>query len=279
MRRVMFVLLLALAIAPSAWAQSWPNEPSGSTTLGDCNFNSALCGISGASGSASIISDSSAPQSPSSVMEFRLPVGVSNGGGETWFPLNQQPREVFGGYWWKPSNPFEGHPNCSNKVHGLVLTNGNIWLDMHCSATGGPFVFKIILQPNSSENNCHLGNGYGDCPGTYALFGNQSSGNITLGAWHRVEVYFKSSSTSTSRDGILRMWVNGVQVMNYTTVNMSGSTIYWLFTPTWDGSWTPIHSTPFSHRYDQVHLSTGGNGNAPKGDTTPPARPTGLKAN
>lgn len=277
MKRVMFALLLAMAVPPSAWAQSWPNEPSGSTTLVDCNFNSALCGISGASGSGSIISDSSAPQSPSNVMEFRLPVGSSSGGGETYFPLNPQPREIFAGYWWKPSNPFEGHPNCSNKVHGLVLTAGNIWLDMHCSATGGPYVFKMILQ--IPENNCHLGNGFGDCPGTYVVFGNQSSGAITLGAWHRVEVYLKSSSSSTSRDGILRMWVNGSQVMNYTTVNMSASMLYWLFTPTWDGSWAPIQTTSFSHRYDHVHVSTGGSGSAPKGDTTPPAAPTALRAN
>lgn len=280
MKRVMFLLLLAMVIAPNAWGQSWPNEPSGSTTLVECNFNSALCGISGASGSGSSLSDSSAPQSPSSVMEFRLPVGSSSGGGETYFPLGSQPSEIYKGYWWKPSNPFQGHPNCNNKVHGIVATTGNIWMDMLCSmgTPGGPYVVMTGLQ-FVGVNNCHLGNGYGDCPGNYTLLGNRSNGAVTLGAWHRIELYLKASSSATSRDGIVRLWMNGTAVMDYTNVNLPGQFVYSLFTPTWDGSWSPVHTSAFSHRYDHLHVSTGGSGTAPKGDTTPPISPTGLRAN
>jgi hypothetical protein len=42
---------------------------------------------------------------------------------------------------------------------------------------------------------------------------------LTVGAWTKLEAYVKASTTSTSRDGIVRWWVNGVPAGSYTNLN------------------------------------------------------------
>ena len=273
--RILTVLLMVLLLVPTlAFAQTWPNEPSGATTIVDCNFSTMDCGYPSSVGGGGITTDATAPLSPTNVLRYSLPVGQSNGGGEVYFVLGPQPLELYTAYWWKPSNPFQGHPNCSNKVHGVISTGGNIWLDMHCGSPGGPYIAKLILQ--IPQNNCHVtGNGnFGDCPGTYTLFPNQSSGAMSLGAWHLIEQRVKASSGAATRDGHIELWIDGVLAFRYLNVNMPDPYLYTVFTPTWDGSWTPVHSTSFSHSYDHVHISTGGIPGS--SDTTPPPQVTGL---
>jgi hypothetical protein len=36
-----------------------------------------------------------------------------------------------------------------------------------------------------------------------------NSGPITMGVWYRIETEVRLNSTKTSRDGIIRVWVNG----------------------------------------------------------------------
>jgi hypothetical protein len=279
MKRVMFVLLLAMVIAPEVWAQSWPNEPSGSTTIVDCNMNSMLCGYGGGSAAGgSIITDATAPLSPSSVVEYKLNVGTSNGGGQIIYSFGSTD-SFYEGFWWKPSDPFYGTPNCGNKIIGVFMTDGTPVSGLTCETgvNGGPYLWVSTLE--LPHNNCHLG-GWGDCPGTFNLFPNRGSGRVSLGVWHRVEVYMKRSTSSTSRDGTIRFWLDGALIFDYTNVNMPGYFTGTYFTPAWDGSWEPVHPTSFSNRYDHVHLSTGGSGGGtPKGDTTPPSAPAGLRAN
>lgn len=269
-RYVSFTAISAVAFVlmfPSAArAQAWPNEPSGSTTLVDCNFDSMTCGYNGYGGGGGITTDDTAPLSPSGVLQFHLNVGQNNGGGDVQFTVGSH-REIYEGFWWKPSNPFEGHPGCSNKVAGFFATDGTPILDIHCETPGGPYSLKFVLE--IPYDNCHL-SGYGDCPGTFSIFANRASGAVSLGDWHRIEIYKKASASGTSKNGVVKVWMDGALVMEYTKVNMPGSFFGTYFTPTWDGSWSPVHTTSFSHRYDHVRISTGGDGTIPDNPPPPP---------
>lgn len=274
MKRVMFVLLLAIAVAPSAWAQSWPNEPSGSTVLTDWAFSSATGG--GWTGTGSITSDSNAPLSPSNVLRYSFNPSNGHGGGELGYALPSSTREIYFAFWWKPSNPYQGYSNHKNKIAFLFSTGMGLW---YLSLTGpqyGPY--QLTFELEFPVSNSHLGSGYGDSIGTWVLFGNRSTPTVALGQWHRIEIRASGSTTQSSKDGTLMCWLDGQ--LTHSVSQLNTTTPYWsvaYLTPSWDGS--EQRSNPDEQRFDHVRISAGGSGSAPKGDTTPPASPTGLRAN
>lgn len=282
MKRVMFALLLAMTIAPSAWAQSWPNEPSGATVINDWSWNS--CPGGGwypAYGCGQIVTDSTAPQSPSNVLRFSYNPSNGTGGGDPYVMLGDV-NEVFIGFWLKLSNPFMGCSNLANKIAVMNTQDGSwIWFKAEGQQNGPLHAVVGFQVTNGNLSNCH-NSGYGDCPGIFTFTPNVGSGNIPKGQWVRIEIHYKRSSSTTSRDGIVRLWVNGQPAISSTTANWSNapfSTLY--FTPTWDGGGVGCNSTnPDTESFDHVHISVpSGSGSTPKGDTTPPASPAGLRAN
>lgn len=279
------VLLAAglLASSPStAAAQSWPNEPAGSTVLTDWSWNAMVGGGWDQNGGAYISQDPTAPLSPSNVMTMRYPAGSGGGGSPSivYYILNggNGVGELYIGYWWKPSDPWQGHQHNINKI-AFTTTNANgSFIQMMYGPPGGPYRLMTSMELYNTDNS-HLGNGFGDIGGTWQLFGNASGGTITLGKWHRIEVYAKRSSTPTSRDGVMKWWVDGVLVGNY--VNANYPTAPWVefqFSPTWGGGDDTKLQTDYFW-YDHVRLSTGGTGGGTKSDTTPPSTPSGLRAN
>ena len=119
----------------------------------------------------------------------------------------------------------------------------------------GPFEVMNLLEFPTIDNS-HLGNGYGDSPGPWQLFGNASGCGVTLGQWHQIEVFYTKCSSETSRDGVLRWWVNGNLCGNYTNVNFpSGAFTEFQFAPTWGGvGGTKTENDDYW--FDHVHLST-----------------------
>lgn len=277
MKRVMFLLLLAMAIAPEAWAQTWPNEPSGSQLLSDWNWNSLTGGgWTDSGGDRRIIADPTAPFSPSNILESRhLPNQMGGANSMFFFPTTLN--ELYVGFWWKPSNPFSGVSTNQQKFALIEsAAGGHTYLLMSSSQQGGPYVFSMQLN-YTTVSNAHLGNGWGDSPGTWNLFANQGNAGITLGTWHRIEVYWKKSTSPTSRDGILRWWMDGQLLGNYTAVNFPAGFSFADLTCICN----ELRSSSITdyHWYDHVRVTapTGGSG-TPKGDTTPPAAPVNLRA-
>lgn len=278
MKRVMFALLLAMAIAPSAWGQSWPNEPSGSTVINDWNWNSCPGGgWQPAYGCGAIRSDSTAPRSPNSVLAMEFNPASGAGGGDPFIAINAT--EVYIGYWVKLSNPFQGETNLSNKLtYGFDGSFGHGYWTKFYGQQNGPFTLQFHLQGfDPSIDNCHISSGFGEC---FNRAWNMST-TVTKGVWHRVELYYKHSTSRTSRDGIARLWLDGVQQLNLTNLNTPDGVINDLyFSPTWAGPADPNRTNPDVISFDHVHVSSGGTGGGgtPKGDTTPPAAPVNLRA-
>ncbi|MGE3152609.1 MAG: hypothetical protein AB7G48_08740 [Nitrospiraceae bacterium] len=276
MKRVMFLLLLAMAVAPEAWAQTWPNEPAGSTVINDWGWNSCPGGgWQPAYGCGFIRSDATAPLSPSSILRYEYNTSSGYGGGDPFIGLNND--EIFVGLWMKLSNPFVGDASGSNKLFYFSVGGSGygLWFKATGPQSTGPRYATVHLQGvDPAIDNCHI-SGWGECSNRTW----QGGPNITLGVWHRVEYYYKRSSSKTSRDGISRVWLDGASVINVTNLNTPQSSLDVLYITT---TWTPPvdRSNPDMISFDHIHVSApSGGGGTPKGDTTPPVAPTGLRAN
>lgn len=250
---------------------SWPHEPASAVPLLDFNFNSIEGnGLIFYGGDASIVNDNTAQGSPTSVVQYRYAQGFAGGVGPAkhYMGLGNTLRELFLGYWWKPSSPWQGHSSSGNKIHFFVASNNSLLVTEMYGPPGGPFALSVYLPFPTS--NGHLPNSYGDDPGTRHLFGNNVQ--VQLGTWHRIEVYVKHSTTSTSRDGIIQWWMDGILCGNYTTVNYSDAPwAEFSFSPTWGGTGDVKLETDY-YWYDHVYLS------APKGSSAPIDQPAGPPA-
>ena len=269
MKRVMFLLLLAMAIVPEVQAQTWPNEPSGSTVINDWNWNS--CPGGGwqlAYGCAAIRQDSTAPLSQPNVLRMELNLTNYTGGGDPFIVLPNL-REIYFSTWVKLSNPYQGHSNGSNKlIYGGYADGSGLWLQAQ-GPQWGPWSALIGTQTYNPN-----------LPPTQAWQG----GTFVPGRWHRIEVYHKNSSTFSSRDGIFRMWFDGSMIVNVTNANTPQQLTFLSVTPTWDGGEASLppelrRTNPDQISFDHIRVSTGGSAGTTKGDTTPPAAPAGLRAN
>lgn len=247
---------MLLALAAPAWAQTWPNEPPGSTIINDWNWDSCPGGgWQPAFGCGQIVSDATAPLSPSNVMQYTYNPSTGVGGGDPYLLLGSL-TELYIGLWVKPSNPFIGYSNQLNKVFTVWLHSGeNIWIEMF-GDPGGPYAFMVNLSL-VGVNNCHLNLGYGDCPGPYLVFPHLASGATSLGSWQLLEVYYKISTTATSKDGIVRVWLGGTKIIESTAVNTPQSGFSHIsLTPAWAGPGDPVRTHADTWLFDHVHVST-----------------------
>ncbi|MFO0773705.1 MAG: hypothetical protein U0172_03455 [Nitrospiraceae bacterium] len=273
--RLLLVIALLCIPALSAHAQSWPNEPSGSTLLSDHNYSSlAGDGWSIQGSGVSVVQDGSAPFSPSSVMQHRFGPGLPGGTsvGVSYFPLSPTRRELYMGFYWKASSNWEGGSLGGGQKISFIQGAGAWNMVMLLNPNG-----KIsVYFPNTEQvQNCQLQGSWGDCPGTVQVYPNVSNPTIGFGGWHLIEYYVKMSSSSSSNDGIIRWWVDGQLNGNFTNANFPQYQIIQAeFDPTW-GNVGDTKTTETFFWYDHVRVSTGGtsSGGSGGGGVTPPSPP------
>lgn len=215
---------------------SWPNEPAGLSVACDFGWDTLspptqAKGVWGGSGNAAIITDGTAPLSPSNVLQINYPLGFAQGGGPVNFFFDiQQPigtlhtfDELFVGFWLKVSNPWDGDAANINKIMFITMdqTQEAVVLEFG-GATGSfrlpPFAPQIVVEFPSTM-------------GTVVLLASSGGTTMTLGAWHRWEVYIKHST------GVLNVWMGGTLVFSSTTITYPGAGVGgFKFAPTWGGS-------------------------------------------
>jgi hypothetical protein len=241
-------------VAPSPDAApigSWPNEPPGLTLSTDWGFDAALPAAgdllipNGAGwrvvyevpanpsrGSARLVADPGAPFSPSNVYDFVYPEGMVEGFAPATVYYNLQASEVYAGFWWKPSSPFDLGPN-GNKV--AFLFNGG-------GGAGGQQV--LILLP---DGRLHVLPEY---PGDFRWRRpNVSATTVALGAWHRIEW---SANVAT---GALRWWLDGVLQGSHDDVTNRYPFDMFQFSPTWGGNTGARKRQTDHYWFDHVRLS------------------------
>lgn len=245
----------------------WANEPAGSVVHFDCEFNDTLCGMASRYNTvafATVLGDR--------VLNQFIPASttVLTGNGQWGLDFPKQ-RQIYVGFDWSTNPDFMGLENSGNKV--IFIKNPDAapgardnsllnWYGARCQP-------KTLLWHQQGEvNNCHISeystNACWPVDGTGLFYPNVNRGAATVGAGtgkHRIEIYMKASTTSSSKDGIIRHWVDGVMTSNFTTVNLSSEGFTNVeITATWDGSsnlqcGSRDCSKEWNHYFHNLHVS------------------------
>ena len=237
------------AAPPPPPSGTWPNEPAGATLLTDYGFGDAIPlvkdgtvghgwnilnpdnGQPAVAGHAASGIDATAPLG-STVADFIDPVGMGGGWAPaTMYYTHASRQEVYAGFWWKASTPWQNHPSGVNKLAFWFLGNTNISIQMYGPA---PYQLHVVTELPAE---------------TKRYVPNMTTTPVTLGVWHRVEWHMTTG-------GLVEWWLDGVLQGRYTGVNYSGSSGFNMFqlSPTWggvDGSKTELDH----YLYNAVHLS------------------------
>jgi uncharacterized protein YjdB len=233
---------------PPSGSSNWPNEPAGWTTVNDYGMGALNTGAWAnvypadiTDGGISVVSDASAPASPSSVWQFAYPTGFTSAGyapATEWTTMTPT-QSLYVGFWWKPSNPWQGHDSGVNKLMFMFTgdpagLSQNMTIQMYGSGNG-PFSTRMV------------GEGFEDV--SY-LENVGSTSPLALGAWHRVEILMNSPTSS------LKWWVDGKLVGSYTGVPYPPYGFFQLeFSPTWGGVGGSSKTENDYFWFDHVHVS------------------------
>jgi hypothetical protein len=180
------------------------------------------------------VSDPAAPLSPPSVYEFVFPQGMVEGRAPATVYYSVRPRtsEMYAGFWWKPSSPFDLGPN-GNKIAFLFNGGGD---------DGGQQV--LILLP---DRFLHVLPEY---PGDFRWRRpNVNATPVTLGVWHRIEWY------ADVTNGTLKWWLDGMLQGSHGDVRNPRPIDMFQFSPTWGGNTGARKRQTDRYWYDHVRLS------------------------
>jgi len=239
----------------------WPNEPAGMTLVTNAPFSDVIpsewFNVFNTQTFASP-GGSGVSFSPPRALDVYLPAGSNTGGGQ-WGIYIPQSREAYCGFYWSTNADFIGYTNTTNKmIFFRNPSNDNSFINWH-GVPGSPKQIKWYFQ--SLYSNAHTAGWDGDADGKSGRLScniNGSAAVIAAGSgWHFIEFYLKSSTTGTSRDGVIRWWVNGVLCGNHSNVNWCpGGYTEMQLTPAWDGTPSGRDLTKSWHHYfDHIYIS------------------------
>lgn len=220
---------------------TWPNKPVGSTTLTECTWSSLCPGWQDPYRQLSIQSDGVANTKGSPPLANRefLAGSAAEGGDQLDYYLATPTRDIYIGMVFRSNAGFSGNYNSSNKIFLVISDDTPSVIGAYGSGDGG-LLFAYNNQNFGNLNNCHLARIIGDCPGGIWFSPNVSSQYLVRGAYHKLELRLRSSTTDSSRDGWIMMWVDGAQVYNITTANTGDAPWRWI---SWNHTWTGLNCT------------------------------------
>jgi hypothetical protein len=250
----------SVTVLPTPSGGTWPNEPVGFTVLSDYDFGAPVPATNqgdplgggwrdwwNTAGRGTRVLDNTAPLSPSFAYQFHYPIGFVSGLEpamiEYVFPTRVQ--ELYWGFWWKPSNPFQSDGSGVNKIAFVWTPSGSTDL----------LYFDLSPNPWRIRGMDDLIAGGGPDAGKRNE-PNVTTTVITLGQWHRIEIYVKYS-TGGNANGIMKWWVDGVLNGNYTNLKMvqDGGFDHVQFAPTFGGNTGDVKTENDYYWLDHVHMS------------------------
>lgn len=202
------------------------------------------------SGGAAIITDATAPVSPSDVWRTRF--GAALGGGtapvslEGWGNSNYsaptQYNAIYLTFWIKigdPINGFQLHNTVQkmgflgygNAIAGGARNEGFLKLKGSGNTTSDPASIVSTVQWGFEQQ--------GPSPVNRSINGN-SNAIVDCGAWHQVELEARANSAADVADGILKLWVSNALAINKADMvwKTTGHTLgfyWWKWNPTYGG--------------------------------------------
>lgn len=214
---VLGAVLFLFSLSPAQNA-NWPNEAAGSQVLTDWPFNSALGGAWTApfGYNGSVISSSQTAgmvSPPAAIHNYRD--ATSRHGGDLLFGLPGTLSKYYFAFVVRLSNPHYGWFNGQYQKLALIEKHNyiravNIYGASDCQIR--PYL--------NSLDNTHLNVPLHEMANA-ELVENVTNRRFALGQWHKVEVFYQASTSTTSRDGILTWWVDGEKIGSYNNLNLN----------------------------------------------------------
>ncbi|MBI4503580.1 MAG: Ig-like domain-containing protein [Gemmatimonadetes bacterium] len=222
--------------APSQWV----NEPSGFTAMTDNPFDALdVLGWRTAWNYDGWVTPAWDP-TRGNVIRFNYPIGFTGGRGPGMaYYDHAAAKDVYAGFWWMASDPWQNHPSQVNKIaFWYTGTDGqNIHLRMYGVP---PYRLEAVAEFPA---------------GTVRFQPNVSASPVTLGVWHKIEWHVKYASTAGGTDGVVEWWMDGVLQGRYTNLQSPADAgfIEYQFSPTWGGL-DGVKTENDYFQYDDVHL-------------------------
>ena len=247
---VVFTLACHSAAGPSgatatSGTASWPNEPAGFVTLTD-QYWTALTGVGWnrrESAEDRIVRDPTAPSVPATALEYLFPKGFPGGAAPAthYYELGNR-REIFVGMQVKVSSPWQGHSSGVNKIQFVYVQNSDVAMVMH-GPPRGPYELRVLPQWREHGGAWLTPNAGAPTP-------------VSLGTWHRLEWHLKYESRYGAADGIVRWWLDGALVGNYTNVRYPDDPgfVEYQISPTWGGLDDVKNETDY-YRFNRSYIS------------------------
>ncbi len=255
----------AVTVVTPPIGSQWPNEPAGMTLVTDTPFsdtfppewfnvyNTFPFASPGGTGTQF---------SPPRALDQAMAAGSSTGNGQYGINIPAS-REIYCGVYWSTNAAFQGQSHTTNKMIFFRDPNiDNSFIVWH-GFQDAPKTLKWYFQ--SLYSNAHVSGWDGDASGLSGrLPANINAAAATMSAgsgWHFIEIYLKSSATTTSRDGILKMWVNRVLTSSYNNLNLCPTGFLEMqLNTTWDGGPTLVApyrdmTRAWHHYYDHLYMS------------------------
>lgn len=231
-------------------APSWPSEPAGFVLTSELDFAVAIPTGAGdqsytngwgvnqhKTAGVSRVTDASAPFSPSFVAKFDYTGQTSGTEPANLYLQGVTARtEIYMAWWAYISNPWTGEDSGVNK-YGFLYTDGgaanSLVPEFFGSGNSALFLRTALFEL-----------GVAQVGGQSWAEPNVGDGTIPRGVWHRVEMYAKFGTTSSSGNGILKQWLTilGTDsaprlVTNYTNINYANSGFNaFSLDPVWGGN-------------------------------------------
>lgn len=219
-------------------------------------MNSVLLGLSGwfvqwnPLGNGSRIADYQAPFSPPFVYQVKYPIGFVSGLAPSTlqFYLSPSTPELYWGFWWKLSRPFQSDRSGVNKI---------VFVWTQTAVGNSPDLLYFDLTPNPWRIRVmnDLITGGGPTAGQ-RIEPNIDTTVVALGAWHRIEIYARYS-TGEAANGVLKWWVDDVLNGSYENLKMPSDAgfRYLQVAPTYGGNTGDVKLETDYYWFDHVRVS------------------------
>ena len=217
--------------------QAPPQTPADQTIPRSPGWNVAYNNLHAPAG-VSLVSDPTAPFTPPNVYQFFYPIGYAAGAAPATVYTTKMgspaPTALYVGFWWKVSNPWQGHPASGvNKVIFIWTGPGTSSIIFMLNGTSPPYMTRIEYESaalNAPENQPSLS-------------------AIRPGVWHQVEILADLPAKT------LEWWVDGVLRGSYSNCAYRYRTFAEVsLSPTWGGVGGRKAENDYFW-YDHIHVS------------------------
>ena len=215
----------------------WPHEPAGFATVSD--------GFATVSGDLGWRCEGDGLSLAPDQLVFTYRPGFQSGyaPGVAYLDVPAPIAETYFGFVWKPSDPWQTHPSGVNKIALLFP-----------STSGGGTIYVMMFHDRGRYTIQVETTFERD---TRRLEPNITATPVVLGAWHQIEWYVRYSSNPSSRDGVVRWWLDGVPQGEYTDLQMPPDPGFTQYTirPVWGGAEGNTKQQQDSFAYGRIHIS------------------------